>query len=122
MAPALVRPAYRYRATVDHIHDGDTYSLTLDLGLHVSITVPIRLRGVNCPEKGTVAGAAATAFVQAVFGVAHSVIVQTHRDTEQLDRQSFARWVADVWVDGVSLAETLLTQGHAEVYPLKAIT
>jgi endonuclease YncB( thermonuclease family) len=45
-------------------HDGDTLTVDVDLGLHVTIhQTPLRLFGVNCPEMSSGApGAAASAY------------------------------------------------------------
>lgn len=108
-------PAYRYRATVHRVVDGDTYELAVDLGFKIGVTLTVRLRGVDCPEMPTRAGRAAKDFVATVLyapnGAAIPLIVETYRD-----RQTFARWVADVWLaDGRRLADVLLEAGHATV-------
>jgi len=116
---------YRYRAYAETVHDGDTYHLRVDLGFNVAITIPVRLRGVDCPELPTESGKAATAFVTDLLSPANVRWDDINRRPTELiiqsyhDRQSFARWVADVWmvVDGVeiSLAQRLLDAGHAVV-------
>lgn len=102
----MVVPVYRYRAECVRVVDGDTYHLRIDLGFRVSITVPVRLRGVNCPELGTEEGKAARRAAHFQL-TARELVVESYRD-----RQSFARWVADVYVDGESLAGRLIAAGH----------
>ena len=41
---------YIYKATVRSIHDGDTFTATVDLGFHVELEAKIRLNGINAPE------------------------------------------------------------------------
>lgn len=102
-------PVYVYRATVTRVVDGDTYITLIDLGFRVSIEISLRLHGVDCPEMPTEAGKAATQFVRdLLLNSGGRVLVQTYKD-----QRTFARWVADVWVDGKSLADELVRAGHA---------
>jgi len=41
---------YEYRARLVRVVDGDTYDLTIDLGLRVQTKARVRLRGVDTPE------------------------------------------------------------------------
>lgn len=41
---------WEYRARVVRVHDGDTCTVLLDLGLRVTTTVSVRLAGVYAPE------------------------------------------------------------------------
>ncbi len=49
-----------YIATVNRVIDGDTYDVTAYLGLGVTYRTKVRLLGVNCPERFTPEGQAAT--------------------------------------------------------------
>ena len=40
---------YYYHATLDEVLDGDTLKLTLDPGFEISVTVTVRLAGINSP-------------------------------------------------------------------------
>ncbi len=104
----MVDPVYIYRAVVTRVIDGDTYITRIDLGFRASLEISLRLHGVDCPEMPTDEGKAATAFVRALL-TNSPVLVQTYRD-----QRTFARWVADVWIDGQSLAEVLVAAGHAK--------
>ena len=96
-------PVYRYRAELLRVIDGDTYLLDVDLGFHVHANQTIRLRGVNCPEMSTPAGKYAKGYVRGLFAATDELVVETYRD-----KQTFARWVADVWLDGFPLAATII--------------
>ncbi len=100
-------PVYRYRAVLDRMIDADTFILNIDLGFRVHAIVPIRLRGVDAPELKTPEGEIAKLAVAEWFMQATVVVVETYRD-----QQSFARWIADVYLDGQSLAERLIASGH----------
>lgn len=41
---------YEYRAKVVRVYDGDTITVQVDLGFHVSITETIRFARINTPE------------------------------------------------------------------------
>lgn len=116
-------PAYRYRAFCHRVIDGDTYELDIDLGFKVSTILPIRLRGVDTPEMDTKAGKKAKEFVEEILlpkqpAYPADLIIETYKD-----RQTFARYVADVWlVDGADgytkgcrLADVLIGEGQAKV-------
>ncbi len=105
---------YQYRATIERVTDGDSYVATVDLGWHVSIAGSIRLIGVDCPETGTEAGTAATAFVTDLFANARQVTVTTIRRDPA---RSFARYLARVDVDGADLAALIIDAGHGTPYP-----
>ena len=45
-----MEPAYRYRAKLVRVVDGDTIDLDIDLGFYIRITERVRLEGVNTPE------------------------------------------------------------------------
>lgn len=114
-----VAPTYVYRARLARIIDGDTFVLLVDLGFHVSTTKTIRLRDVNAAEPGTPAGTAATAFVLDLLA-GKPLLVQSYKD-----RRSFARWVADVWLDTPpepeSVADHLVKAGHATAVQYRPI-
>jgi micrococcal nuclease len=100
---SAVTPAYRYRARVVRVIDGDTIVATLDLGLRVSTTVHLRVRGVDTPEMSTPEGRVVKARVVALFALRPNILVQTYKD-----QQSFSRWVADVWLDDGTLFTSFL--------------
>lgn len=105
----MIEPAYRYRAIPYRVIDGDTYVLRVDLGFRASVAITVRVRGYDAPEmvgadraRGLLAKEAATNLLMA----AQTVVVETYKD-----EQSFARWIADVYVDGVLVSELLAAQG-----------
>jgi endonuclease YncB( thermonuclease family) len=99
---------FEYDALLHRVIDGDTYVLNVDLGFNVWCRVTVRLRDLDCPEVNTPEGL--RALQAATFELAKgNVSIQSYKG-----QQSFARWVADVWVDGVLLADTLRAQGHVK--------
>lgn len=96
--------------------DGDTISVLVDCGFGVSVTVDLRLEGVDTPEvvgENRAAGLAAKEFTASLIE-GRALVVTTRKF-----RQSFTRYVARVeyWQnnDGVwrDLAEALVEAGHA---------
>lgn len=104
----MIAPAYRYRAALKRVIDGDTYILDIDYGFHQHGHMEIRLHGWSAPEAGTERGDAATAFARTQLEGALEIVVESYRD-----RRSFARWVADVYVEGTHLGELLEEAGLA---------
>ena len=110
-----MNPTYIYRvAEVVNVHDGDTYTFRLDLGFRVFLIVIVRLHRFNCPELSNPDGSGLKArdAAENLIKAAKVITVQSFKD-----EQSFARWVCDVYLDGVSLGETLASQGLAVVMP-----
>lgn len=80
--PVLRRPTtadYLYNAKVDAILDGDTFDLTLDLGLHVDRRGRFRLACIDCPELPSPAARLARDFVFDRLATAKTIVVQTER-------------------------------------------
>lgn len=63
MAPKAA-PAYEYLATALRLIDGDTFEVRVDLGFRAFIQTPLRLLGVNAPEKNTPQGQLAKEWTQ----------------------------------------------------------
>jgi len=115
----LVTPAHAssYTAHLIRVYDGDTIVARVDIWPRITAEVSIRLRGVQAPEIGWRAGSAceAKAAQEAkLFVVANLpprfVVQQVHEGTYP------GRVVADIIIDGVSLADLLLSHGHAVPY------
>lgn len=103
--------AYRYRATVRKVIDGDTFVLDVDLGFRCAIALNIRVHGYDAPEMhgeemahGIAARAAAETLLKS-----GTIVIESFRDA-----RSFERWVADVWVDGVLLGEAMTAAGYVK--------
>ena len=106
-----------YAWPVTRIVDGDT--LRVDAGADMAgelAAISVRLRGIDTPEKGGRAkceserarGQAATAFTSQTVAGARSIVIAD----PELGTWG-GRVIADVVVDGRSLAAALLATGHA---------
>lgn len=106
-----MEPAYVYRAALVRAIDGDTYVMSVDLGFYVSARLTIRLRDVDCPELRSPGGPEAKAYAQGLMSYADTVLLRSYKD-----RQTFARWIADLWIideSGThSLADLIVAAGH----------
>lgn len=94
-------------AEVIEIHDGDTFTVRINLGWNIFYKTKIRLEGVNAPELETPEGNAARNFVAQVMPPGTLIEILSHR----LDK--YGRAQASVQLpSGVDLAEKLLEAGH----------
>ncbi len=118
---AIDWPQYRYRGVLTRAVDGDTVIVSLQLGLRVATTVPLRIAWVNAPERyqGTeeerAKGMAAWEFVRRYEG--SPVCVETYRDGK-----SFDRYVATVFIvadggDLYDLADLIIQAGMGTRVP-----
>lgn len=104
--------SYTYNATLDHVQDGDSVVLTLDLGFRLSARLPIRLLGLNCHERTTPAGINATAFSVKWFA---DHATGTFRVATVKNPEKYGRWLGIIFggSDTVSLNDSLITAGLA---------
>lgn len=100
------------RGIVERVIDGDTYHVRVLLGFHVEIVVPVRVRDVDTPELSTERGREVRQYVVNLL-LGKPVLLKSYKD-----RQSFARWIAELMFqtaggDWMSLDEYLVEQGWA---------
>ena len=115
--PAL---AADYAWPVLRVVDGDTVAVDASADMLPELArLSVRLRGVDTPEKGgraksdseRQAGQAATAFTEAAIADAEHVMVRDPRWGKY-----GGRVVADLMLDGRSLAEVLIAAGHGRAH------
>lgn len=113
---------YEYPVTVTGIHDGDTITVDISLGLGVWLREQkIRFYGIDAPELGTDAGTQAKNSLQALLAE-HDVIVESIADK----KDKYGRWLGRVWIKGTgdwcaagswcNVNEWLVTNGYAKPY------
>ncbi len=94
---------YIRRARLIRVIDGDSYEMRIDLGYRVEGRFHIRVRGLDTPELDTPEGREAKVLAERILtAYPDRIVVQSYKD-----RQSFARWIADVYIDGVSMVELM---------------
>lgn len=103
-------PNYVYPAVCVRVLDGDSMHMRADLGFRAALTIPVRVRGIDCPEKDTEAGVLAKEFASTVLTGPGPVTLQSFKD-----RRSFERWVCDVWVGDRLFADIMVSEGHAVI-------
>lgn len=109
---------YQYTIKAAKVIDGDTIDLIIDLGFHVTITLRIRLKGLNAPEMNTAAGKAAKEFAQdwlnqqlAITG--NTLILETFKDKTE----KYGRYLGTIRsTAGGNLNADLLAAQHAVPY------
>lgn len=105
------------------IRDGDTVIIRLarTLATENHLEWPIRVSGVNSPEKNTAAGKAAAAFTRDLLTgqTDLALFVRLPKNPARpLSALSFDRIPADIFLDNNDrLAESLLAAGHAVRWP-----
>jgi micrococcal nuclease len=94
-----IGPSYTYAADVIYVHDGDTLSADLDLGLGIwSRGQKIRLRGINAPELRLPdkSGEKAQAALAKVLNLSdRKVVIKTAKG--DLRKEKFGRWLGVIY-------------------------
>jgi len=105
---------YVYDATVESVYDGDTVTLTVDLGFGISRHGhKVRLYGINAPEvRGAERhdGIAARNWLRSRLPAGSSIVIKSHRDKTG----KFGRWLGTLYKDGVDLNALMVEAGYAE--------
>lgn len=108
---------YEYQAFVTRVLDGDTVEVEIDLGFNVNVDgVRLRIRGINAPEldkAGEKAAGQESKKFLSMLVEGQSVQIKTFKTRTGRDVKTFERYVADVFLDGVSVADTMIAGGHA---------
>lgn len=108
-----------YRAVVKHVVDGDTFDVSVSLGMFDYCYATVRLQGIDTPEINSGSEEDKERGKAARDRVRELVQDKPVRLVTYKDRQTFGRFIADVWyldADGTprSLAATLLEEGHSK--------
>ncbi|RLA13261.1 MAG: nuclease [Gammaproteobacteria bacterium] len=104
---------YHYRGQVVKVYDGDTITVDIDVGFHVSLKrEKVRLYRINTPEvrgpeKGK--GIISRDWLRKKI-LDKEVILATYKDK----KGKYGRWLADVWIDGLCMNDELVSNGLAE--------
>lgn len=116
--PDLSLALYTYAARMTRVVDGDTYEMEIDLGFRTWIKVPVRVYRFYAPElhqpdgvTANPAGEASRDAAAALFAKAKTITVHSRK------AESYQRVLADVYLDGHSIADLLVAQGQGTRTP-----
>ena len=108
---------YNYRATVVSVYDGDTLTLDIDLGFHITVRETFRLARIDAPElRGGTTGSKARAqeardFVLSEIPPGTEVVITTEKQGK------YGRYIAEVLYesgeDVFNLSNRLVSKGLA---------
>lgn len=101
---------YEYGARVVRVIDGDSFHADIDLGFKMWLRQTVRVAGIDAPEKGKPGGAEARKFLEGLLPEYKLVQLKTSKPDK------YGRVLAEVTVNGQSLAQALVAAGHAKPY------
>lgn len=106
---ALVPNPFVYNAIVTKVHDGDTVTLSVDLGYDIKRDdLQVRLYGINAPELNTPAGKEAQAFLEPQL-LGKSIIFVSIKDKQE----KYGRILGQLYYNGICVNDELVRTGHA---------
>lgn len=92
-----------------NVVDGDTIDVEIDVGFDFKTTQRLRLMGIDTPERGEPGFMEATLFVSDIC-LNRNIQIRTYK------KDSFGRWLADVFSQEVFLNSLLIQEGLAKPY------
>jgi endonuclease YncB( thermonuclease family) len=110
---------HRYRVRVERVIDGDTFVGIVDVGFRATLTLPIRIFGINAPEHTAPGGPEATAALTELLTRAGEagVICETYKPTANAGADKYGRWLAAVaGLDGRDIGAQMIASGQAVAY------
>ena len=105
---------FDYRAKICSGYDGDTFRADIDLGFGLwTANQPIRVYGINAPEKNTPEGQSAKEFAATLIQPGLPVTLTTFKDK----KEKYGRYLGKITLpDGSDFAAAMLAAGHAKSY------
>lgn len=120
---AELRPAWRYDAWIDRVHDGDTVTARIDLGFDVQVQARLRLVECFARELRETGGDEARDYLahlldsyalerggEKPLAGPWRVVVETVKWSTGRERKTLDRYLARVWGAGVDGAPVCLNQ------------
>ena len=118
-------PKYSYsNVVITRAVDGDTVIATVDLGFRVHVEMPLRIYGINTPERGQEGYHEATSKLREILGMMPAtmgddplyspatVSVNTIKPSDK-----YGRYLADIFLaDGRSVTKLMIEAGVAVPY------
>lgn len=105
---------YEYKATLISVYDGDTITVSVELGFHISQIMSVRLAKINAPEirgESKEVGQKSLAFLQKTLTIGKPLRLVTYKD----GREKYGRYLAEVFTDDnpLSVNDQMVNSGHA---------
>ncbi len=118
---------WQYKATLLRVVDADTVDLCVELHGQTDLGFRIydepayfrdrfRLYGIDAPERGEVGWAEGKAALEVMLPFGTVISIETHHPKQRDERDSFGRWLAIIYLDGVNINQRLIDEGHAKEY------
>lgn len=105
---------YEYKATVVSVYDGDTITVDIDLGFHITMRRSVRLAEINAPEvKGSdkVLGQQSRDRLRELLPIGSITTLQTFKD----GTEKYGRYLATVInSEAVNVNARMVDEGFAE--------
>lgn len=98
----------RHKSRVTRVIDGDTFEASVDLDFGISIKITVRLYGCDAYEmhgEDKAKGAAAKTYITTLIA-GQMVELEPHK------KDSFGRWLCDVWFKQKSIISYLTDNQH----------
>jgi len=114
----MIRPTYVYNVIeLIDVYDGDTVTVRVDLGMHVSVVTRLRLVGINAPEMSTPEGKPARDYLRSMCAsfpslALPSLVIKTYKDAGD----KYGRWLAEIWAGELCLNTQMIAAGFAVAY------
>jgi micrococcal nuclease len=116
-SPAPAEALFHYRARVVAVHDGDTCTVDVDLGMSLwKHGETVRLARINAPELAGETAAAAARAREHLKGLVEGkeIVLATIRDK----REKYGRYLGELWLcEGsahLNVNDAMVAAGHAE--------
>lgn len=105
---------HEYSATVISVYDGDTITVCVDLGFHISQTMSVRLAEINAPEMTGVnkeSGKRSRDRLREMLPIGCKVKLETFKD----GKEKYGRYLATVInSEAVNVNARMVDEGFAE--------
>jgi endonuclease YncB( thermonuclease family) len=106
-----------YVLKVDRVHDGDTFIAEIsDVHPIIGKEISIRINGIDTPEITDKRPAIKELAIKARDYVQQRLLKSCVIELINVQRDKYFRLLADVYVDGVNLADELIRAGLAKPY------
>lgn len=103
---------YRYSAVVLSIYDGDTITVSVDLGYGIAVIQKLRLNRIDAPElrgESRPHGIAARDWLRQQIPSGSRVNLQTVKD----DQEKYGRYLAEIYTEAGCVNDLMVHAGFA---------